>query len=534
MELLKVKNLTFAYPKNTEKAVDDFSFIVEEGDFIVFTGVSGCGKTTLLRLLKKELAPKGTLSGQIQYLAEGEIGFVLQNPESQIVTDKVYHELAFGLENLGVENEVIRRRIAEVSCFFGIHSWFHQNTDQLSGGQKQILNLAAIMVMQPKLLILDEPTSRLDPIAAEEFIGMLHKLNEEFGLTILLSEHRLEEVFPYANRCIVMEHGHKLVEGKPLEIGNLLRKKDESHPMLKALPAAMRICAALETEETAVTVREGKQVLREYCRKFGVLESSGDLSNAVGNRKTLEVGKKDDYVLAAKEIWFRYHRDTEDILCGADLALKQREILSILGGNGAGKSTLLGCIAGIRPIYRGKIKKNGHCVMLPQDPQSVFVKMSVQEDYREIPGATEEKIHETAELLGITELLSRHPYDLSGGEQQKAALGKILLCEPEILLLDEPTKGMDADFKQQLWDIFRKLKARMSILMVTHDVEFAAEVSDRCAMFFDGEVIAMGSPQKFFGGNHFYTTAANRIAGEMYPEAVTVSDVVKRVKELLV
>ncbi len=523
MEILQVQNLTFTYPDCKKEAVKDFSFSVNEGDFVLFTGASGCGKTTLLRLLKEELAPKGERTGEIRYKTNSEVGFVLQNPDSQIVTDKVYHELAFGLENLGLPNEVIRRRVAEISCFFGIHSWFHEDTASLSGGQKQILNLASVMAMHPSILILDEPTSRLDPIAASDFLAFLHRLNEEFGLTILMSEHRLEEVFPYVNQCIQMEKGEKMLEGTPESIVKGIQEQKDSEAMRKALPASIQIFLGLKEKEDLripLTVREGREYVKGYCKKHQIKPISVE---TVKERTS----KGASSVLQVKNIWFRYHRDTPDILTGIKLTLFEHEIYSILGGNGAGKTTLLGCIAGIRPIYKGKIEKKKKCVMLPQDPTTVFVKMSVMEDFKEIPNATEENIKEISELLGISELLTRHPFDLSGGEQQKCALGKILLCEPEILLLDEPTKGMDALFKYELRSIFFELRKRMSILMVTHDVEFAAETSDRCGLFFDGEVIAEGTPEEFFGGNHYYTTAANRMSGDLLGNVVTVDQVVQ-------
>lgn len=215
MALLQIENLSFRYPKSERLALDSVTLNIHAGDFVVVCGESGCGKTTLLKLLKRELAPAGEKNGSISYnellqeeldprVSAHEIGYVLQNPDNQIVTDKVWHELAFGLENLGIPTQVIRRRVGEMASYFGIQDWFRRNTDELSGGQKQLLNLAAVMVMQPKILILDEPTSQLDPIAAADFIATLQKLNRELGLTILLVEHRLEEVFPIADKVLFM------------------------------------------------------------------------------------------------------------------------------------------------------------------------------------------------------------------------------------------------------------------------------------------------------------------------------------------
>ena len=561
MELLSVRDLTFTYPKQramtgeTGPALDHVSFSVEEGEFIVLCGESGCGKTTLLKLLKRELSPHGEKSGEIFFhgirqeeLSEEEaacqIGYVLQNPENQIVTDKVWHELAFGLENMGVPTQVIRRRVAEMACFFGIDDWFRKKTTELSGGQKQLLNLASIMVMQPKLLILDEPTSQLDPIAASDFINTLQKINKDLGLTILMTEHRLEEVFPAADRVLVMDHGKLLLAEPPAQAGRDLKRIDQNHKMLCGLPSAVRIYHGLDAEEDGcpLTVREGRAFLeKNYENRIrslsGLKEKNG--GSPVTDRPI---------AMRMKEVCFRYEKDSPDVLEGAALTLYEGEIISLLGGNGAGKTTLLSVIAGTNRPYHGKIEIFGKRIgtykgnelyvrtlaSLPQNPQTVFLKMTVREDYEEIGTVMgygkeelEREIQAMAELLGITHLLDHHPYDLSGGEQQKAAIGKVLLLKPRLLLLDEPTKGIDAWSKKQLGKLLNQLKAQgLTVLMVTHDVEFAAEVSDRCGLFFDHEITSLDTPDEFFGSNQYYTTAANRISRSLYDNAVTCDEVI--------
>lgn len=561
MELLSVRDLTFTYPKQRAMtgeagpALDHVSFSVEEGEFIVLCGESGCGKTTLLKLLKRELSPHGEKSGEIFFhgirqeeLSEAEaacqIGYVLQNPENQIVTDKVWHELAFGLENMGVPTQVIRRRVAEMACFFGIDDWFRKKTTELSGGQKQLLNLASIMVMQPKLLILDEPTSQLDPIAASDFINTLQKINKDLGLTILMTEHRLEEVFPAADRVLVMDHGKLLLAEPPAQAGRDLKRIDQNHKMLCGLPSAVRIYHGLDAEEEGcpLTVREGRAFLeKNYENRIrslsGMKEKNG--GSPVTNRPI---------AMRMKEVCFRYEKDSPDVLEGAALTLYEGEIISLLGGNGAGKTTLLSVIAGTNRPYHGKIEIFGKRIgtykgnelyvrtlaSLPQNPQTVFLKMTVREDYEEIGTVMgygkeelEREIQAMAELLGITHLLDHHPYDLSGGEQQKAAIGKVLLLKPRLLLLDEPTKGIDAWSKKQLGKLLNQLKAQgLTVLMVTHDVEFAAEVSDRCGLFFDHEITSLDTPDEFFGSNQYYTTAANRISRSLYDNAVTCDEVI--------
>ena len=552
MEILHIENLSFKYPKTENNAVDSVSLNVGSGDFIVICGESGCGKTTLLKLLKKELSPAGEKSGYIFYkgieqeklddkTSSSEIGYVLQNPDNQIVTDKVWHELAFGLENMGVSTEVIRRRVGEMASYFGISEWFRKKTDELSGGQKQLLNLASVMVMQPKILILDEPTSQLDPIAASDFIATLQKLNREFGLTILLAEHRLEDVFPIADKVLLMDKGKALLYDSPKNIGKRLSKIQYDHPMLLGLPSAVRIFEALNiVDECPLTVKEGKDFLE---RHFDAPQET-----ELGN----EYNHSGDTAIELKKVWFRYERDLPDILRGTSLQVWRGEFYCILGGNGTGKTTALNVISGLNKAYRGKVligdkplrdyKGNslyrGNLALLPQNPQTVFIKDNVREDLLEILEALEipktkraEMTEKTAAKIGITHLLDKHPYDLSGGEQQKCALAKILLLEPRILLLDEPTKGLDAYSKHVRKGILQELKSDgMTILAVTHDVEFAAENADRCALFFDGEILSADVPEKFFAENNFYTTAANRMSRRLFPNAVTCEQVVQLCK----
>ena len=559
MALLEVKNLSFTYPRQPKDttepkpALSDVSLEIRKGEFMVLCGASGCGKSTLLRLLKRELAPEGEKSGEIIFCgkeqstlsereAACEIGYVLQNPENQIVTDKVWHELAFGLENMGVPTPVIRRRVAEMACFFGIDDWFRKKTTELSGGQKQLLNLASILSMQPKLLILDEPTSQLDPIVASDFIHTLSKINKELGLTILLTEHRLEEVFPLADRVAVMDQGKLLFVESPRQAGHELKKFDPNHRMLLGLPSAVRIYQGLDAEDVTcpLTVRDGRNFIEE------------NYNNTI-TRLEREPEKKEEkdrpIAMRMKDICFRYEKEEPDVLDHVALTLYEGEVVSLLGGNGAGKTTLLSVISGTNRPYYGKIEVFGKRLQkyrgkelyirklasLPQNPQTVFLKMTVREDYEELAkvlgckkSELEDKIQVVAQQLEITHLLERHPYDLSGGEQQRAAIGKVLLLEPRLLLLDEPTKGIDAWSKRQLGNLLKDLRGQgITLLMVTHDVEFAAEVSDRCGLFFDHEITSVDTPEEFFCNNNYYTTAANRISRQQYENAITCEEVIE-------
>ncbi|MBR4099116.1 MAG: ATP-binding cassette domain-containing protein [Clostridium sp.] len=534
MDTFTLRELSFSYPEQRERALDGVSLRVRQGEFLVLCGPSGCGKSTLLRQLKTVLAPHGRRSGEI--LFEGvplekidqrkqseRIGFVQQSPENQLVTDKVWHELAFGLESLGCETSVIRRRVAEMASFFGIEGWFYKNVSELSGGQKQLLNLAAVVVMQPRVLILDEPTSQLDPIAASDFLAILGKINRELGTTILLTEHRLEEAIPLASRVAVLDQGRLLCSGTPHEVGETLREK--GHAMFLAMPAAMRIWAAVEqTDCCPVTVREG----RDWLERFAEVHPLGEVPPERTPCQSSETA------IRAESLWLRYEKDLPDVVKGLSLLVKRGEFLTLLGGNGAGKSTVLKLLSGLSGPDRGTVECRGRVGMLPQDSQTLFVKKTVWEDLKEIlagRGLTDEEIQErmayVVALCRLEGLLNRHPYDLSGGEQQRAALAKVLLLDPEILLLDEPTRGMDMEFKQAFAQILRVLlNRRVTIVMVSHDVEFCARYAHRCALFFDGSIVAEDKPRAFFSGNSFYTTSANRIARTFLPQAVTTEDVI--------
>mgnify|MGYP004700482079 FL=1 len=530
MEVFTIRNLNFAYPEQEKNAISDLSLSVQPGEFLVLCGSSGCGKSTLLRQLKTVLAPHGRRSGEILFEGRNldsldqreqaeKIGFVQQSPENQIVTDKVWHELAFGLESLGYDTPTIRRRVAEMASFFGIQTWFYKPVTALSGGQKQLLNLASVMVLQPKVLILDEPTSQLDPIAASDFLATLGKINRELGTTIILTEHRLEEAFSFASRVAVMDKGRLLCTGTPAEVGAEL--KNSGSAMFLAMPAAMRIWSATDSKAACpISVCDGRNWLLDYAK-------SHDLKAVPETQKPAPNGET---VVSAQELWFKYEQDAPDVVKGLSLELHKGEFLALLGGNGTGKTTSMRLLAGLRKAYRGELHISGSVGMLPQNPQALFVKNTVREDLLEILPKAERKSERLAQVVSLcklTDLLDRHPYDLSGGEQQRAALAKILLLNPDILLLDEPTKGLDAEFKQVFGQILRTLQASgVAILMVSHDIEFCAKYADRCALFFDGNVVTEAEPRTFFSGNSFYTTAANRIARDVLLDAVTPEDVI--------
>lgn len=570
-----IEQLTFAYPGADRRALDGVSLEIERGSYVVICGKSGCGKTTLLRHLKSVLTPHGERTGRV--LFEGvpleevsqrdqsaKIGFVMQNPDAQIVTDKVWHELAFGLESLGCDKDSMRFRVAEMASYFGIESWFHKDVRDLSGGQKQLLNLASIMAMRPSALILDEPTSQLDPIAASDFMNTVRKINLELGVTVVLTEHRLEEVFACADKVIVMDRGEIVSIGSPLRVARELHAS--GNDMMAALPAPLRIFYGVkaargeglgeaspekaspeeaspeeaESPDAPLTVREGRRwlsrVASDDCAQRDAIPADAPLDAA------------EHPALSLKEVWFRYDRDLPDVLRGASLDVAPGSILAIMGGNGAGKSTLLRVACGISKPYRGTVRVfgrklkdwkagslfDGCLALLPQDPQNLFVKKTVREDLAEMLASSclpeadcARRIEHVIDVTDTESLLDKHPFDLSGGEQQRAALAKVLLTEPKILLLDEPTKGIDAFFKRQLASVLDDLKRDgVAIVMVSHDIEFCARHADAVAMMFDGEIIAESTPRTFFSSNSFYTTAANRMSRHVFPRAITDEDVV--------
>ena len=547
MAHFEIKDLTFSYASAKGRhSLENVSLTIEQGEFLVLCGKSGSGKSTLLRQLKTVLTPNGKRTGEILFRGiplkqvsdreqSEKIGFVMQNPDDQIVTDKVWHELAFGLESLGCDQKTMRGRVAEMACYFGIQDWFHRDVATLSGGQKQLLNLASIMAMQPEVLILDEPTSQLDPIAASDFLNTVRKINMELGTTVIITEHRLEDIFPYADRAVVMDKGRVIADDAPGKVGQLLF--EENNPMFAAMPTPVRVYyGAGGTGESPLTVRQGRSWLSKEFPK----EPSIKAIPAPALPEEIE-----NPALTLKELWFRYEKDSPDVLRGVSAEVPAGSLYAILGGNGAGKSTTLKAISGVCRPYRGKVTLFGKLVekyksselfhgclaMLPQDPKSLFVKKTVREDLAEMTKDKQE-IDRIATLCQVTELLDSHPYDLSGGEQQRAALAKVLLTNPRLLLLDEPTKGIDSFFKETFAEILADLKKQdITIVMVSHDVEFCARYADIVSMFFDGQVLTTDTPRRFFGANSFYTTAAHRMSRHVFEGAVTAEDVIRLYKE---
>lgn len=576
--IFDIEKFSFAYPDGNDEsgktylpdALRDAELHVRQGEFVVVLGRSGCGKTTLLRQLKPSVTPVGKKNGQIFFdgedigglddkTAASQIGFVWQDVDAQLVTDKVWHELAFGLESLGYDNGYVRRRVAEMCSFFGLGDIFHRKVMELSGGQKQLVNLASVMAMSPKVLILDEPTSQLDPIAANDFINSLVRINRELGTTIIMTEHRLEDVLPVCNRSVVMENGSIIYDGDVRGFAESVRTQRIDRGLYLSMPASVQIYMGLEKDsvkQLPLTVPDAREWLTDYDRKFrengGVPVVPGKMNretdegvNCSGNQADKSVAGKCDkdqgtaisqeyarcraehhVVCSLDDVSFRYERNTGDVLRQVSLDIYENEILMINGSNGCGKSTMLSLIAHVYRPYSGKLRiaKNLKTGMLPQNPELLFTRRSVRDEL--IDAKDRQQLAEIVRFCRLEELLDRHPYDLSGGEKQRLALAKVLIADPDILLMDEPTKGLDNGFKMQLADMLRKLQKRgKTIVVVSHDIEFCAVAGDRVALLFDGEVATVGDVRSYMSDNNFFTTAASRISRNVLDGAVTVQDV---------
>ncbi|WP_256760382.1 ABC transporter ATP-binding protein [Cohnella sp. WQ 127256] len=562
----ELQKVTFTYPEESMPALRDLSLAIKHGEFVVLCGPSGSGKSTLLRLLKREVSPGGTISGEIllgqvplqEWPAKelaAHVGLVMQNPDNQLVVDTVEHELAFGMENFGLERGAMRRRMAEMAGFFGLEPFLDRKTDELSGGQKQTVNLAAVLMLQPRVLLLDEPLAQLDPLAARELLGMIKRLNDEWGITVIMSEHRTDDLLPLADRVVRMEQGKIAYNGDSRNfVLEAWGRSDEAC----ALPSITRW--ALEQapppshfaeDEPPLTVKETRRWLDRASESLtdvrntsassedSAEQKASHLAPSAASRVASTVNAKSiKPLLAANGLFYAYDKYSPIVLKGLEWQIRRGDWTVLFGGNGSGKSTLLQLLAGLRLPQRGSVQWEGtpfakmsskqrYSVIgyLAQNPVLHYAHDSLLEDLRQAAtraGAhdPEQEARNMAERFGIAHLLSRHPHDMSGGEQQLGALALTLLSKPELLLLDEPTKGLDPMTKLILGKHLQHIhKQGTTLLMATHDVEFAAAYANRCSLLFHGEIVADGEPESFFQGNLFYATPLHRLIalGEATP-----------------
>lgn len=526
--IIELKQVSFYYPEGVTPALTQIDLAVPAGGFVLVCGPSGSGKSTLLKHMKSSQIPFGKGTGELLFKGKdletmelGEsarsIGFVGQNPDNQIVTDTVWHELAFGLENLGVPVEEIRKRTAETAQYFGMTEWFRQPVEALSGGQKQMLNLASVMVMQPEVLILDEPTAQMDPIGARRFFHTLKGLQQEVGTTIILSEQRLEEVMPLAQDLVYMENGQIVAQGPVQESLKILadyeKIKNKPLAMETSFPVALRVyMKSREKEEETVPVSVGQG--RQWLSGKRVVTSE--------HKETYE---ETETVITVQGVDFSYEKGKK-VLEHLDWQVKKGSIYGLLGGNGAGKTTLMKLICGILKPRRGKIKTNGTVRYLVQNPLSIFTEITAEDELAVCCGRDPKAVEEMLEKMELTEFREQNPLDLSGGQQQRLALGKVLLTKPEILLLDEPTKGMDGGFKVKFGAMLGELKKQgITTVLVSHDMEFCAEYATYCGLMFDREIISFGPTREFFAENVYYTTAAARMTRGILKDCLVAEDI---------
>ena len=596
--IIQIRDLTFAYAAGDEPVLSDINIDIGSGEFVIIMGSSGSGKTTLLKMLKRNMIPAGRYSGRVYiYGKEADkltdrenaagIGYVSQDPDNQIVTDKVWHELAFGLENLGMDNVTIRKKVAEMSEYFGITGWYDREVSKLSGGQKQILNLASVMVMQPGILLLDEPTANLDPLAAIRFLDVVKRINQELGVTVVMVEHNLEHIYADADRIIAIDKGRVAANSSPKKAAADIITAGSF--LIEGLPVASRLYSGYNkkngnsvvsynnvnidsnnknnhilSDEIPLTLKEGRRWYVNYKKVYGkditkdkdkinnfagksiindkVIKKDVLEDNITGNKNKKRIGfiKKNNLenkssrkntdnientVCQLKNVSYSYNKKLPYIIDGVDVSFKEGKITAILGGNGAGKSTMLKLIAGIIEPVRGKIISNKRIIMLPQDPKAVFTEVSVEEElaevlmdkgngiYNNMPMEDKREIVEQIiEEFGLNDIRKNNPYDISGGQQEKLAIAKVLLLKPEVLLLDEPTNGLDPYFKKTLGKLLKKINADgVTIIIVSHDLEFVDSFCDDVIMLFDKKVAAKDSTHKFLRDNMFYTTNYYRI-----------------------
>lgn len=535
MAKIEIKNLTFTYPGCELPALKDINLSISDGEFVVICGSSGSGKTTLLRHLKTVLTPHGNRQGQIIYdgkelceiddpVQASKIGYLFQNPENQVVTDRVDSEIAFGLENLGLNSNLIKLRVSQVSEFFNITPYFGSEISQLSGGQKQIVSLASVLAMGPETLVLDEPTALLDPISERILIDHLRHMSEELGITIIIAAHQLDELTGGAHRVLVMDNGRIAADAAPKDIAQKLSSSSHApYPLPAPVQVYQALCARNNCPPCPTTVREARLWLSDLFNGKEINVRSVPVQDAV----------KSEYAADIKGIWFKYSKNSEDVLKEVDLKVPRGQICAVMGGNAAGKTTLLSCIMGIQKPYRGSIFLKGKAAMLPQDVQALFLKDTILLDLKDMT-SDPTLLNEMMGLLELDKISHKHPYDVSAGEQQRAALAKVLLTRPDILLLDEPTKGMDTRFKAKLGEILIDLKTRgITIILASHDTQFCADYCDSCCLMFDGSVTKLQNSHEFFSSSIYYTTPARRMSQHLFENAVTAKEVIELCKRNL-
>lgn len=534
MEILTAKDLTFTYAGAKSTVLDSVSFSVEAGAFVLLYGASGSGKTTLLRLLKPEIAPKGTRKGALRFcekpIAEmsyaqsvKEIAFTAQNPDTQQVSEYVRNELRFLSENLGLSEAEIRLKVAETVSFFGAQDLYNRKIQTLSGGEKQLVNLMAAFVCAPRVLLLDEPFSMLDPFSCERFLRALLKLHTDLGVTVLLTEHNIQPILPFLTKVLVLEQG-------------VCKTYSSADAFLRAHPTA--------APSVSIPAAAGVPIADAVPKTLGQSRNLVQANNVSPHLPEQTEFPRGTPLLTLRRASFRYARENEDVLREVDFTLCRGDSFAVIGANGAGKTTFLKLLSGELAPYSGKVKRAEKlsCAVVPQNPQTCFAFDTVGEILNASaipptaktlfklfngtpnPKPVNPRVQAVAEALGLLEYLARNPFDLSAGQQQRVAIAAALLKEPDVLLFDEPTKGLDPACKQSLCALLRDLrKAGKTVLFVTHDLDFAAELADRCALLFDGEFVLQAPRRAFFTSGTVYTSSIAQVFCDTEPARRPVS-----------
>lgn len=523
--MITFEHVSYSYPEATHPALQDVSLHLPEGLFTLVVGPSGAGKSTLLRCING-LVPHfsgGELEGTIKVdgldpvqatpqVLSRHVGFVFQDPEAQFVVDRVEDEIAFALENAAFSRQEMRVRVEEALDLLDLAPLRDRRLDTLSGGERQRVAIAAALALRPHILVLDEPTSQLDPKSAEDVLHALVRLNSDLGLTIVLAEHRLERVLPFADHLVYLsEAGSVVASGSPRRV---LQDVD-------LLPPLLALGKALGWDPLPLTVKEGRRFSREWDRRAGEHPRgpTGHPPGQPGSEPYLQV----------RDVAVGY--DGHPALRGVNLEVWSGEIVVLMGRNGSGKTTLLKSIVGLLRPQQGKLRVAGqevadrdvselcqHVGYLPQDPNALLFADTVLDellitlrnhglaaDAAGVPQALLER-------LGLADKHSAYPRDLSAGERQRVALGAITVTRPGALLLDEPTRGLDYDAKRVLVDMLRSWRDEgMAILLVTHDVELAAAAADRVILMSQGEIIASGDPAQVMGASPLFAPQVARL-----------------------
>jgi energy-coupling factor transport system ATP-binding protein len=523
-----MESFTYAYPDASVPALLDADLDLAPGEFAILAGRSGCGKSTLLRACCG-LVPHyhgGEVSGGLEVCGldvsehgpadlGGLVGLVGQEPETQVVSATVRGELELPLELRGEPESARARAIEEVTLALGVSHLVDRPTDSLSGGELQRVALAAALVLRPRLILLDEPTSQLDPVAGDELIGLLRRLNEEWGMGVLLAEHRLERCLAAADRVLALDRGRIEFDGSPAGWCEWALRAD---PEL-ATPGA-RLFSLADIAPPPVSVKEARRALAAR----GVVPPPSDAP--VPEPEARRRGRRSPRpgALDVRDLWVELDagEGAREVLRGLELGIEPGERVALMGRNGAGKSTLLRAVAGLVEPARGSLAAPGGSALLPQSPADLLVRELVGE---ELPG---EAGRRALELVGLEWASDSDPRDLSGGERERLALAIVMAGRgegelPGLICLDEPTRGMDAARKRELCAWLEDLAGQgAAALVATHDVEFAARLASRVVLLGDGELIADGPADEILSGGWYFATEVSRIlgtSGAVTPEA---------------